>query len=132
MVPRNFVVDAIAWLSGRLASLGRTYALADPRPLDVDQMLDVLARATGRRMIRVPLPLGVAKGMIRHVPGVHALLRIPAPAVDYFVHPTRYDTSHTRTDLAGSGIECPPFDSYVDRLVEYMRAHPEVGSAAMT
>ena len=132
VVPRDFVVDAIAQLSGRIESLGRTYALADPRPLTVDALLDELARATGRRMIRVPLPLGLAKGMISHVPGVHALMRIPAPAVDYFVHPTHYDTTNTGTDLASSGIECPSFPSYADRLVAFMRAHPEIGSHAMT
>lgn len=132
VVPRDYVVDAIAWLSGRVESMGRTYALADPRPLTVDAMLDEMARATGRRMIRLPLPLGVAKGMLTWVPGVKALMRIPAAAVDYFVHPTHYDTASARSDMASSGIACPPFASYLDTLVAWMRAHPEVGSSAMT
>ena len=38
---------------------------------------------------------------------------IPADAIDYFVHPTRYDTRNTVADLAGTGISCPPFPSYV-------------------
>jgi hypothetical protein len=52
-------------------------------------------------------------------------------AADYFAHPTIYLTEHRRADLAGSGIEPLPFRSYVDRLVAYMRSHPEVGSTAM-
>jgi thioester reductase-like protein len=132
VVPRDYVVDAIAWLSGRVESMGRTYALADPRPLTVDAMLDAMARATGRRMLRVPLPLGVAKGLITWVPGVKPLLRIPAAAVDYFVHPTHYDTANVRSDMASSGITCPALPSYLDTLVAWMRAHPEVGSSAMT
>jgi thioester reductase-like protein len=132
VVPRDFVVDAIAELSNRMESLGRTYALADPRPLTVDALLDLLAAATGRRMVRVPLPLGVAKGFIDRVPGVRRLMRIPSPAVDYFVHPTHYDTTNARADLARRGIECPRLESYIDTLVAYMRAHPEVGSEAMT
>jgi hypothetical protein len=67
---------------------------------------------------------------VRH-PGLYRLMRIPPEAVDYFAHPTFYLTDHCRADLAGSGIEAPPFRSYVDRLVGYMRSHPEVGSAAM-
>ncbi len=51
--------------------------------------------------------------------------------VDYFVHPTCYDTRGATADLQGSGISCPPFAGYVDRLVAYVRAHREVGSAAM-
>jgi thioester reductase-like protein len=131
VVPRDFVVDAIAHLSALPATAGRTFALADPDPPTVDEMLHVLARATGRRMIRLPLPHRVARGALRHVPGVYRLLRIPAPAVDYFVHPTRYDTARAREALAGSGITVPRFSSYADRLVEFVREHPGVGAAAM-
>lgn len=131
VVPRDFVVSAIAHLAGLEAARGKTYHLADPRPLRVREMLDEVSRATGRRLLKIPLPVGVAKGAIRHVPGVHALMRIPADAIDYFVHPTRYDTRNTVVDLAGTGISCPPFPSYVDRLVSFVRAHPEFGSTAM-
>ena len=131
VVPRDFVVTALAHLAGLEASRGKTYQLADPSPLRVSEMLDELERATGKRLLKVPLPVNVAKGAIRRVPGVYELMRIPADAIDYFVHPTRYDTRNTQADLAGSGIACPPFASYVDRLVEFVRAHPEFGSAAM-
>ena len=131
VVPRNFVVDAIAYLSGRPASLGRVYQLADPGPLTIDELLTELGRRTGRKLLRVPLPLKVAKASIEKVPGVYSLLRIPSSALDYFVLPTQHATSHARADLAGSGIACPPFRDYSDRLVSFMRAHPEVGSAAM-
>jgi nucleoside-diphosphate-sugar epimerase len=131
MVPRDFVVDAIAYLSGRPESLGRTYNLADPRPHTVERLVGDFARATRRTVLRVPLPLGVAKSAIDHVPGVYRLMRIPSNAVDYFVHPTRYDTTQASSDLAGGGIACPPVESYLERLVAFMREHPEVGSAAM-
>lgn len=131
VVPRDFVIGAIAHLSGLERSRGKTYQLADPAPLRVRALLDLLGQALGKRVVRVPLPLGVAKAAIAHVPGVHALLRIPAPAIDYFVLPTRFDTREATTDLAGSGVACPPFPSYVDRLVAFVRSHPEVGAAAM-
>jgi thioester reductase-like protein len=131
VVPRDFVVSAIAHLAGAEVARGKTYQLADPRPLRVREMLDEVSRATGRRLVKIPLPTGIAKGAIRHVPGVHSLMRIPADAIDYFVLPTRYDTRNTVTDLAGSGISCPPFPAYVARLVSFVRAHPEFGSAAM-
>ena len=131
MVPRDYVVDAIATLSGRLASLGRTYALADAAPLAVDELLALLARATDRRLVRVPLRLGLAKAMLDHLPGAARLLRIPSEALDYFVHPTHYDTANTRRDLAESGVACPPVSAYVDRLVAFIRAHPDIGPHAM-
>ncbi|HEX6913472.1 MAG TPA: SDR family oxidoreductase [Longimicrobium sp.] len=131
VVPRDFVVNALAYLSGRCDTAGHTYALADPDPPTVDEMLRTLGRATGRRMLRVPLSLKLAKGAIEHVPGVDRLLRIPAPAVDYFVHPTRYGTGHAQAALAGSGIQVPRFAAYADRLVDFVRAHPEIGAGAM-
>ena len=131
VVPRDFVVDAITWLSGLARSRGATYALADPEPLTVDGLLRAMAEHTERTMVRVPLPLGVAKWSIEQMPGVYELLRIPSTAVDYFVHPTRYDTSAATAALSGSGIACPRFTDYAPALVRFMRAHPEVGSAAM-
>lgn len=132
VVPRDFVIAAAAYLSGHPGSKGRTYHLADPHPLTVDQMTDVLGEATGRKLFKVPVPRRLAKGAIDYVPGVNRVLRFPAAAVDYFAHPSHYLTDHMREDLAGSGIEPPAFPSYVDRLVSFMKQHPEIGAAAMT
>ena len=130
-VPSDFVTGAIEYLSARPASVGKTYALADPRPLTVDETIEVIAEATGRRVVRIPLTKGIAKGALRYVPGLYRLLRIPPAAVDYFMHPTEYDTSNATTDLAESGIVAPGLREYAPRLVEFVRKHPEIGSGAM-
>jgi nucleoside-diphosphate-sugar epimerase len=131
VVPRDFVVDAVGHLSGLPSSVGRTYHVADPHPLTVDELINAMAAATHREVIKIPLTRKLAKASIRHVPGVYGLLRMPAEAVDYFAHPTHYLTDHLRADLAGSGIEAPAFGSYVDRLAAFMRDHAEISSAAM-
>jgi thioester reductase-like protein len=131
VVPRDFVIDAIDWLSASLCSLGRTYQLADPAPPTVDEVLNVLERATGKRVVRVRLPLALAKFAIESVPGVERLLGIPSAAIDYFVHPTHYDTTAATRDLKGSGVAVPRFEEYADVLVDFVRAHPEIGSSAM-
>lgn len=131
VVPRDFVIDAMVHLSGLDASAGQVYQLADPEPLTVDAMLREITRVSGRRVVRLPLPGAVAKGAIDYVPFVGRVLGIPAPAVDYFQHPTLYTSDHTRRDLAGSGIECPPFTSYVEAMVRFVEEHPEIGSEGM-
>jgi thioester reductase-like protein len=131
VVPRDFVVDAISYLSARPASEGAVYHLADPHPLTVDEILELLGRIMDKRILRVPLPIGVAKGAIRYLPGVYPLMRIPHSALDYFVHPTRYATEQTQAALAGSGIAVPRFAEYAARLLAFMRQHPEVGAQAM-
>lgn len=131
VVPRDFVLDAMAYLGGQPWSAGKTYQLADPRPLTIDGMLRELGRATGRRVIRLPLPHGLARWALDRVPGVYRLIRIPSSALAYQVHPTRYDTTNTLAGLEGSGIRCPPFPSYSAALIRFVRQHPEIGSAAM-
>jgi thioester reductase-like protein len=130
-VPRDFVVAAMAYLSARPDSLGRVYQLADPNAATVDQMLREIARATHKVVMRIPLPLRLAKTMIDHVPGVYRLLRIPSSAIDYFVLPTVFGTEQAERDLRDSGIRCPPFREYADRLVAFMRLHPDLGATAM-
>jgi len=131
VVPSDFVIAAIEHLSGIEGSRGVTYQLADPAPLTVDEIYDRLAEATGQRVIRVRLPLGLAKASLDYVPFLGRFLGIPSASVDYFVHPTEYASDHTRRDLAGTGIACPPLPSYLDRLVAFAREHPEIAAQGM-
>ena len=79
----------------------------------------------------MPLPRASPRARSPTSQAFIGLMRMPAEAVDYFAQPTHYLTDHVRADLAGSGIEVPPFGSYAHRLVEFMREHPDVSSAAM-
>lgn len=131
VVPRDFVVQAIAALSLRDDNVGRTYQLADPEPLTVHELLSAAEVATGRRMIRLPVPIGLAKGALDRVPLLGDLVRIPSSAVSYFAHPCHYDTSGAEQALAGTGIEVPRLDRYLDKLVGFVRDNPGMSSAAM-
>jgi hypothetical protein len=72
-----------------------------------------------------------AKFAVEKLPGVYQLLRIPSDAIDYFVHPTFYDTTNASNDLDGTGVSCPHISSYLPTLVDFMKAHPDISSAAM-
>lgn len=131
LVPSDFVVAAIAELSGRQVSLGKVYQLADPDPLTVDELIRELGRATGRKVIRVPALWEASKLAIDYLPGVYRIMQIPSSAIDYFVHPTHYTCDNVLTDLAGTGVELPSLSGYLDRLVDFVKRHPEIGSEAM-
>jgi thioester reductase-like protein len=129
VVPRDYVVEAIAHLSGRDDTVGETYQLCDPAPPTVPAFVDAVADAMGHRTVTVPVP----KTLVRR--GMAALQRrgiaVEPATVDYFDHPTRYANPTTQRALAGTGLSCPPFAEYVDRLVDYYREHPEVRIDAM-
>ncbi len=131
IVPCDYVVAAIDRLSAIEASSGKVYQLADPEPLSVDRFLRAIAEATQHRMIRVPLPLRVAKAAIDRVPGVFALMKIPSSAIDYFVHPTEYTNLEAVRDIADARALPPHVDEYLPTLVAFMRRHPDITSEAM-
>lgn len=130
LVPRDFVIEAMDRLSVLEESQGRTYALTDPEPPTARQLVDTFARRLGKRVAWVPLPLELTRLMVS-LPLVERLAGLPVEALDYFASPTTYDTTHTVSDLRGSGVTCPRFEDYADRLVDFMVDHPEVDSAAM-
>ena len=131
LVPQDFVIDALDALSRRADTTGATFALADPAPLTVAGLLGVLERATGRRTLRLALPRPLAEGALRTLPALARWMGIAPDALPYFAHPARYSTARASAFLAREGITCPPFASYADRLVAYVRAHPDVSTEAM-
>jgi thioester reductase-like protein len=131
VVPSDFVTNAIAHLSGLPGSSGQVYQLADPAPLTCDDMLRAMGQATHRTIIRLPVPRQLAKAMIEKVPGVYRTLRVPSSTLDYLDLPTHYTSTNTQAHLEGTGIAVPRFRSYLARLVEFMRSHPNLTSSAM-
>ena len=87
--------------------------------------------ATGRVVARVPLPVGLAKAAIDWVPGVERVMGIPSASIDYFTHPTFYDTTNADRDLGALDIHCPRLVDYLPRLVDFVKRHPEVSPDAM-
>ncbi len=93
--------------------------------------MDTFARHLHKRVIWVPVPLGLTRSALGAIPGMERLLGIPAEGLDYFATPTTYSTQHTVADLAGTGLVCPPFDAYATTMLDFMLAHPDIDSAAM-
>jgi len=131
VVPRDFVVDAIDYLSAREDSAGEVYQLCDPNPPTAAAMLRAFAAALDRRVLTVPASRRVARWALESLPGVADALGVEPAVLDYFVHPTSYTAENAIRDLRGSGVACPPFESYVDALVAFYREYPDVSGDAM-
>ena len=54
-------------------------------------------------------------------PGLNLVSKSPRAFVDMITTPVRYDTRNTDDILAGSDVVCPPFESYVDALVAFVK-----------
>ena len=131
LVPRDFVVNAITHLSRQSESTSKVYQLADPDPPTVDEFISLIASVTNHRILRIPMPIAAARFAIQRVPGIERLMRVPAATLDYFVHPTHYRCDNTLHDLASSNLTVPSLSSYLDRLVDFVKRHPQISSQPM-
>ena len=89
LVPRDFVISAMDGLSVLDRTVGRTFALTDPNPPTVRELVDLFAGHLGKRVVWARLPLGFARATLGSVPGLERLLGIPAEGLDYFASRTR-------------------------------------------
>ncbi|WP_276272656.1 SDR family oxidoreductase [Haloarcula litorea] len=131
VVPRDFVVDALAELSGRPDTVGEVYQLCNPHPPTIAALVRTLGRAADRRALPVPGTAGLSYRLLDRLPTLADRLGVEPEALPYLSQPTTYTDANTRRALAGTGVRCPLFAAYADRLVEYVRDHPEVDDAAM-
>jgi thioester reductase-like protein len=131
IVPRDYVVDAIDALAARPNTVGATYALADPEPYTIRQLIELFGEVAGTRLVTVPLPMGLAKGALRRLPGLQTLMGIPPAAVNYFSHPTHYLADAADAALAEEGVTRPDRETWFRAMGSFVRANPDVSSSAM-
>ncbi len=133
LVPVDFVVDAGLHIAGAPDSTGRTFHLVDPKPLTTRRIFELIAARTGRQPPRGFVPAGWATTLMK-TPGLERFANIPRAFLEHLLTDVVYDDRRTRQALEGTGIACPSFESYVDRLVHYVedreaaRRHEQVES----
>ncbi len=121
LVPIDYVVDAGCAIAGDPRSLGRTFHLVDPRPATARAVFERIARTLGRPSPRGSLPTQLATAVLR-TPGLEKLAHVPRAFLEQLAVEVAYDDRNTRELLSGTGIRCPPFEQYVDVMVDYVRA----------
>ncbi len=120
LVPIDYVVQAAHYIGMSPQSIGKTFHLADPKPLSVRQVFELVAQSGGRRLPSGFIPSRLTKALLR-TPGVSLVSKGPRAFIDTITTPVRYDTRNTDDVLSGSEIHCPRFESYVDVLVSVVK-----------
>ena len=125
LVPVDFVVESMAVLAGDSQAIGKTLQLADPNPLTTRQLFDSIASAIDGHPSRLTLPSSVVEKSLMSALSPK-LTDLPHSAVPYFFLKQTYDTTQSTALLAPHGVRCPPFDSYVKTIVDFVASHPEM------
>ena len=125
LVPVDFVVDAMAALAFEEKAIGKTLQLADPAPLTTNQLFNSIARSVDDRRSRFTAPASIVYFFLM-LPGAPSITHLPHHAVPYFFVKQFYDSTQAQDLLAPHGIRCPPFESYVDKIVDFAKSHPQI------
>ena len=132
LVPSDFVIQAITYLSQKIETKNQVFQLADPSPLKVNEIIREFGINLNQKIITIPLPLWLARLAMKYIPGLEKWMGIPHSALNYFAHPTHYDVSNTLKFLEGSGLEVPELKAYLPHLVNYMIENKNIRSKAMS
>jgi hypothetical protein len=125
LVPVDFVVDAMAALAFDERAIGKTLQLADPSPLTTNQLFNSIARSIDSRKSRITAPARWVRFFLM-LPPSPKITGLPHHAVPYFFVKQLYDSTQAQQLLAPHGIHCPPFETYVDRIVDFARQNPRL------
>jgi len=125
LVPVDFVVDAMAALAFDERAIGKTLQLADPSPLTTNQLFNTIASSIDGHRSKITAPAKWVRFFLM-LPPSPRITGLPHHAVPYFFVRQLYDTRQAGELLAAHGIQCPPFESYVDRIVDFARQHPVI------
>jgi len=121
LVPIDWVARASVALGREPSARGRTFHLVDPAPLSTRRVFELVARAGGRRGPRGSIPTHLARALLR-APGLDRIAKSPRAFLETLTTPVTYDARNTAELLPRLGVpSCPPFESYVDQLVEFVK-----------
>ena len=120
LVPVDYYVRAASAIARDVRAPGRTFHIGDPAPLTAKRVFELVASAGGRRTPRGFIPANLTKALLR-TPGIDRLAKSPRAFFDALATPVSYSFANTAELLADTDIRCPPLESYIEGLVEYVQ-----------
>jgi nucleoside-diphosphate-sugar epimerase len=125
LVPIDYVIDAIAVLAKDEKAVGKTVALADPKPMTTKVICDLIAKAVINKQSVITPPPRLVKSFLNS-PISPPITGLPHSGVPYFFIPQTYDTAVADQLLSTHDVSCPSFSDYVENLVAFVEKNPKL------
>ncbi len=122
VVPIDFVVDAAAAIHEDPRAVGRTFHIVDPNPSSSRRVYERVVEREGKKLPRLSLGYKLTDTLLK-LPGLEKLTREQRMAFASVNHLSFYSNRNTLEILDGTGISCPPIESYLDTLIDYAQKH---------
>ena len=132
IVPVDFVVNSLDYISHHEHASGKCFHLVDPVGYRVGDVLDILSKAAHAPRMNLFInaallgfiPKAIKKGLMALGPvrrlrdAIMTDLGVPEGLLTFVNYPTRFDCRETLAALKGSGITCPNLNDYAWRWWE--------------
>lgn len=120
LVPIDYVIDAGYELSRLETAVSKTFHIVDPCPLSARSVYQLVAERAHRKPPKGVLPASVARTLLK-LPGLSRLGGTAPSLLEGFAHHVYYNCRNTLEAMRQLEIWCPPFETYVDNLVRYVK-----------
>ncbi len=129
IVPVDYVVNALSYISRQPDIQGKTFSLTDPNPPSMREFINIFCEKAG--WIKPVFSIGTDPLVwFLRLPGIkdiaHSLepiTNVPVEIIHYTSYDITYTTTNTEQALADSGIYCPRLKSYASKLLKYAKKH---------
>lgn len=121
LVPVDFVVEAMVGIARDPRAVGKTFHLVDPNPLPSRAVFEHICRAANKKPPRRSIPTNLATVLMK-MPGLEKHWRSPRLFVEYLNQLVLYNWMNTLEILNNTEVMCPPFPTYVDKLVAFLKS----------
>lgn len=119
IVPVDYVVDSICYLSRFDETVGGVFHLTDPKPHKVFELVQIFAERLGKKFNYFQIsPQQLKKLMSPKI--IQKIVGMPVQLIDYFDHQVHYDCSKATSILSRGYIECPDLLEYVDVMIKFV------------
>jgi nucleoside-diphosphate-sugar epimerase len=121
LVPVDFVIDAAYALSRMEETVSKSFHLVDPCPLAARNVYLLVAERAHRKPPKGMIPSGLARTLLK-LPGMSRTFGGSSRTLlAGFEQNVTYNCRNTLEALHKTNIWCPPFESYVDNLVRFVK-----------
>ncbi len=122
LVPVDFLIDAVEYISRQKESIGKTFQVVDPNPLNFNEFYDLTADAFGLQRPKFSIPLWLIKPLL-WFPWLLRKMKMIPEIFPYTECDAIYDSTNTQEILKGSGILPPDIRNYFPILINFVREH---------
>lgn len=120
VVPIDYIIQAVVFLSSKMEAAGQTVHLTDPSPHPVEEVYQAMVIELTGKKPKGRLPRVLAEKGLSSI-RVQRTLGVEAETIDYLTWNATFDTTNAERLLRGSSISCADFLDSIPSMAAFYK-----------